>query len=283
MLFSIIIPLYNKEKFIKSAINSVLNQTFRDFELIVIDDGSTDGSAAVVETFDDPRVILVKKNNGGPSCARNVGRSLAAGKWVMFLDADDILLSDSLALFAHYIQEYGGYQLYVGNFILVSNGTSVLYHNGDYHRYVPNPYRAWFFNQLKPQQGSCVYEKESLVEYDEKLRRSEDVEMWFRLFKRVRIFSFSEPVMKYIRDNSTESKRFPSIDSEFMGHLNFTRKSLWEKICLYERYIEAKNFYPSDASSLYRSLKFRLFLIIAYHFLFWYRALLKNCHRHRFG
>ncbi|HRF78803.1 MAG TPA: glycosyltransferase [Flavobacteriales bacterium] len=88
-LVSIIIPAYNAAPYIEQTIRSVLDQTFTDFEVIVVDDGSTDSTADIVSRITDPRISLVRQHNGGVSNARNAGIELARGGIIGFLDADD--------------------------------------------------------------------------------------------------------------------------------------------------------------------------------------------------
>ena len=95
-MISVVVPLYNKKSSIKSTIESVLAQTYKDFELIVVDDGSTDGSADVVKSFDDNRIRLISKENGGVSSARNEGIREAKNEFISFLDADDLWDKDFL-------------------------------------------------------------------------------------------------------------------------------------------------------------------------------------------
>ncbi len=78
--FSVIIPLYNKEKYILQTLKSILRQTFSTFEIIIVDDGSTDNSCNIVESIVDLRIHLIRQDNGGPSKARNAGIRLAKGK-----------------------------------------------------------------------------------------------------------------------------------------------------------------------------------------------------------
>jgi hypothetical protein len=88
-VFSIVMPLYNKEREVGRAIRSVQAQTFSDWELIIVDDGSTDDSAKIAQSFHDPRISLVHQVNTGVSAARNRGIQVAVADWVAFLDADD--------------------------------------------------------------------------------------------------------------------------------------------------------------------------------------------------
>jgi glycosyltransferase involved in cell wall biosynthesis len=106
MMVSVIIPLYNKAPYIQRALNSVLAQTLRDFELIVVDDGSTDIGGEIVARCSDPRVRLIRQKNAGPGAARNRGLGEAQGELVAFLDADDEWLPEFLARTSEYLDAH---------------------------------------------------------------------------------------------------------------------------------------------------------------------------------
>ena len=95
---SIIVPVYNSCRYLPQCLESVLLQTFKDYEVLLVDDGSTDGSGPICEEFakKDERFHVFHKDNGGVSSARNLGLDAVTGEWVMFLDSDDLLPEDSI-------------------------------------------------------------------------------------------------------------------------------------------------------------------------------------------
>ena len=93
---SVILPAYNSEKYIKKAIESVLNQTFTDFELIIINDGSTDNTLNIINSFSDSRIRLINQENMGPGASRNRALRIARGRYIMYLDSDDWLCPNAL-------------------------------------------------------------------------------------------------------------------------------------------------------------------------------------------
>lgn len=105
---SVIVPVYNAEKYLHRCVDSILAQTFKDFELLLIDDGSTDGSGAICDEYaqKDSRVRVFHKENGGVSSARNLGLENARGEWILFVDSDDALSLDACAGLMQMQQEY---------------------------------------------------------------------------------------------------------------------------------------------------------------------------------
>ncbi len=117
MFCSIIIPLYNKELYIRSAIDSVLHQTWRDFEIVVIDDGSRDSSPAIVAAIEDPRIRLIRQENCGVSKTRNRGIEAARGELICFLDADDWYHPTYLETIVLMAQQYPDNAFYATNYL----------------------------------------------------------------------------------------------------------------------------------------------------------------------
>ena len=92
-MLSIIVPIYNSEKYLGACINSILSQQYKDFELILVNDGSTDNSANICNNYakQDSRIVVILKNNGGQSSARNAGIEISKGEYITFVDSDDAI------------------------------------------------------------------------------------------------------------------------------------------------------------------------------------------------
>lgn len=122
-LFSVIIPLYNKAPYVRKTIESVLGQTLGNYELIIIDNGSTDGSSEIVAGFTDPRIRIIRlEENIGVSNARNKGVTLSTSPYITFLDADDWWESTFLEEMAGLIERHPNAGIYGTGYYIVKNG-----------------------------------------------------------------------------------------------------------------------------------------------------------------
>jgi len=119
-LVSVIIPIFNAEKYIKECINSVLNQSYKNLEIICINDGSRDKSLEILEKFNDSRIKIINKNNEGVSVARNEGILLAKGKYVVFVDVDDCLVNSSIEKLVNKISESESTDMVIGNYHIIN-------------------------------------------------------------------------------------------------------------------------------------------------------------------
>jgi len=117
-LVSVILPVYNGQKYIVEAVESVIAQSYENFELLVIDDGSTDDTLALVNGFDDSRIVVKHQENAGVSAARNLGLFLASGVYITFLDADDVLPKESLSVRVRYLEKYTNIDLVDGQILV---------------------------------------------------------------------------------------------------------------------------------------------------------------------
>ena len=106
-VISVILPVFNSEEFIRKAIESVLAQTFEDFELIIVNDGSTDSSKDIIDSFEDDRIRLISQSNQGPGAARNNALRIAEGEYIMYLDSDDWFCPDALEVAYGEITKFG--------------------------------------------------------------------------------------------------------------------------------------------------------------------------------
>ncbi|MDB5182427.1 MAG: glycosyl transferase family 2 [Candidatus Saccharibacteria bacterium] len=105
-LISVVTPTYNRAHTILNAIKTVQAQTYKNWEMIIVDDGSTDNTEEVIKSLNDPSIRYYKKQNGGPSRARNYGVEHAKGEWIMYLDSDDELLPECMSISMEWLNKY---------------------------------------------------------------------------------------------------------------------------------------------------------------------------------
>lgn len=209
MLCSVIIPLYNKEAFIEVAIQSVLNQQYQNFEVIVVDDGSTDDGASRVRAIHDHRIKLFQQPNSGVSCARNQGIELAKGDLVCFLDADDWYLPTFLETIVSMALRYPEIPFFATSYKEVSlsklNQSSMSWDSGDTHtvELIDNPFYRWRFG-LFFCTCSVAIRHTHLTQFKPYFtpgeQLGEDTDLWFRLAEKSRFAFCPAPLVGYRRE-----------------------------------------------------------------------------------
>jgi glycosyltransferase involved in cell wall biosynthesis len=196
---SIILPTYNRATLLPRAVTSALSQTCADFELIIVDDGSSDDTAAVVAAFADPRIVYVPRQHGGAAAAENAGLAVARGRLIGFLDDDDEWLPGKLAAqmaaFADESPETG--VVYTGRWRLRGGRRSygpsprILRKNGAIHREIV--LRTTFVPLV-----CALVRRECFAEvggFDEALPTSNDYDLWIRMSRRYRFRYLPEPLV----------------------------------------------------------------------------------------
>lgn len=151
--FSVVIPLYNKEKYIEATLKSVFNQTFRDFEIIIVNDGSTDNSLSLVSKLVDPKLQIISTENKGVSFARNLGINKANADYIALLDADDQWYPNHLQTMFDLIKEFPEAGMYCSRyaFSFAKNSLKKAMFKGipeDFKGYVPNYFESSFFDSI---------------------------------------------------------------------------------------------------------------------------------------
>lgn len=233
-MISVIIPLYNKESSIARCINSVKMQSLSDWELIIVDDGSTDGSSVIVETYlSDERIMYLPKSNGGVSSARNYGIRYAKGEWIIYIDADDYFLPNSLEILLGLARKYN-VDIATGNFFTELNGERHTALWGKHERLVKDNFRSWFFHNTLPRAGAALFKAELLKkhEFDESLCRYEDAKSLFDILRVNKMVYTPSYVMVYSKDNLELSKKAKYFSNDFISCMDFREKPFWEKVLL---------------------------------------------------
>ncbi|MAO07880.1 MAG: glycosyl transferase [Alteromonas sp.] len=224
-MISIVIPLYNKEPYVLETLQSVVNQTFQSFEVIVVDDGSTDNSVAVAKKINDPRICIIERENEGVSVARNVGIEHARFDWVAFLDADDWWASNFLEAFVKALNDFPEEKIFAGGRSRVFKNETERYA----HPYLPKDgsvgkvnYFQVISKYLPPINSSNVVMAKSLLKehrFRPGMKQHEDHDLWIRICAQHEVVFINEPLSFYRKDlqNSGSASGFSFTD--FLNYL----------------------------------------------------------------
>jgi len=227
--FSIIISLYNKEKHIKATIESVLAQTFEDFEVIVVNDGSTDGSEAVVNSISDPRIKYFKQDNKGASSARNAAISKASGPYLALLDADDIWQENYLETINQLIKSHPDHHVFATAVnIETSNGVIRSVYSikdiRDKDIYIVDYFESSYTNTVLTSSSTVVHQSvfDRVGTYDTSLKSGQDTDLWIRIGLDYKIVFINEVLVTYRYAKRSLSNRTKRADKpRFDNYVQF--------------------------------------------------------------
>ena len=197
-MISVVLPLYNKEQSIERTIQSVLNQSYSDYELVVVNDGSTDRSLDVVERMKVERMKVISQPNAGVSAARNRGILEAKGEYVAFLDGDDLWDKDFLKEMVRLIEDYPGKSIYGLGCEQIKRGEKPVlkdsYYRGE---------STWSYDTMAFTGSSACVNKKDAKEvglFDTRMTHGEDLDLWWRLMLLHGGASYLRPYAYYIQD-----------------------------------------------------------------------------------
>lgn len=213
--FSIIIPLYNKSAFIGSTLEHVLHQTYSDYEIIIVNDGSTDDSLEKAKEFSDERIRLLSQENKGVSAARNYGMAEANGQYFCFLDADDEWTPDYLENLYKTIQKFPNAGMYCSRYktkIGKNHFTECQLTDlsGNYEGYVQDFFKSSYVNRVALTSAVTI-DRQVFLEiggFDVAISSGQDLDYWIRIVLKypVAICKGITMIYNYLPDNQSLSK-----------------------------------------------------------------------------
>jgi glycosyltransferase involved in cell wall biosynthesis len=213
-MFSIIIPLYNKAPYIEKAIRSVFDQTYQEFELIVVDDGSKDDGLEKAQKFKSSKVQIIEQINSGVSTARNNGVKRAKYDYLVFLDADDWWEPAFLEEMKMLIEDFPEGALYASSYFRVKNRKNIPARIG-----VPTGFQKGYFDYCKTYAaalqwmpvwtGTVVLKKDIFKEmqgFKPNLKLGEDFDLWIRIALKYKVVLLNKPLAYYNQDIELQNR-----------------------------------------------------------------------------
>lgn len=228
-------PAYNAEEYISDSIDSVLNQSIKNFELIIIDDNSQDNTTNIINKYNDPRIVLIiNSNNLGVSETRNIGISAASGKYIAFLDSDDIWLPHKLSLQIMCLND--GWDVVSSNYIAFESNAD----NKITER--KSPSIISYYDMLKSNfigNLTGIYNVQKIGKIYQKKLGHEDYIMWLEIIKKSKkAYCIQESLAKYrLHNSSLSSNKVKAIKWQWSIYRNELKLSLPKSIYYFSHYI----------------------------------------------
>ncbi len=246
MKLSLIIPVYNTSKYLKRCLDSVLNQTYKNLEIIIINDGSTDNSLDILKEYKDERIKLIDKKNEGVSIARNMGIDASTGDLIGFIDSDDAIVPDMCETMVKNMIDYES-DISVCDIYRVVNNELYNYGINDEKIFVvENPVKDFLLGgSLKYAIANKIFKKELIgnTRFNTELTNSED-----RLF----IYEIYKKSPKVVKMNKPKYIYYLNSDSASVSAFNKKHLSLLKSADMI--YIDAKNDYKEADNYLFENL-----------------------------
>lgn len=230
---TILIPVYNAEKYIRGAITSVLNQGFTDFELLIINDGSTDTSRQIIESFNDPRIRLINQANQGIAAALNIGLLNAKADFVARFDADDICMPGRLSLQYQFLKDNADYVIVGSNADYIDMHEEFVF-TGRMSAYSDEAIRQSIYSYCPMIHSTVMFRKQPVLDagsYNIYAHAFEDHLLWLKLLRYGKARNLPETLIK-VRltpesisiDEKWRTKRFHEIKSGAIRNGNITEQ-----------------------------------------------------------
>ena len=222
MNISVVIPSYNRKDFLKRSIDSAINQTKKPLEVIVVDDGSTDGTETMIKS-DYDFVKFIKQKNKGVSAARNIGIKVSIGEWICFLDSDDEWKKDKLEKQINAVKSNPSYKFFNSNEIWIKNGLRI--NQKKKHKKYGGDIFDKCLDMCRISPSSVMINKtvfDEVGNFNEDLVVCEDYELWLRICDKYRVFFIDEPlIIKYGGHQGQLSYSIESIEDHRIKALEY--------------------------------------------------------------
>lgn len=226
-MFSIVIPLYNKEQSVTNTLQSVLSQTFTEFEVVIVNDGSTDNSVEKVEGFNDPRIRLIHQANAGVSAARNKGIEEAKFEWIAFIDADDLWVEVHLSTLKEMIKSYPEHKAFCNSYVLSSKKNNLRLDNDEVK--IVDDYFVEAIKQHFFWTGVvCVHKSlfEKVGYFNTNLSRGEDLDLWMRIGRKYSIVWGNKTTAIYNQESENKAtKKNTNLENSIVYYLDFKSRN----------------------------------------------------------